>query len=51
MKAIARINDFSWNTSIWYDKKEEAHLLPIKQEVRKINLLKQSDLVDVVIYV
>ncbi len=51
MKATARINDHSWNTSIWYDKKEGAYLLPIKQEVRRINLLKQSDLVDVAIYV
>lgn len=47
MKAIARINDFSWNTSIWYDKKEEAYLLPLKSSDRMEVGLFAGDLVRV----
>ena len=47
MKAIARINDHSWNTSIWYDKKEGAYLLPLKSSVRSEVGLFAGDLVSV----
>jgi hypothetical protein len=35
MKATAKIDEFEWKTSIWYDTKHETYLLPIKAEVRK----------------
>lgn len=35
MKADAIINDFSWNTSIWFDSKLKLYILPVKAEVRK----------------
>ncbi|WP_299626650.1 DUF1905 domain-containing protein [uncultured Tenacibaculum sp.] len=35
MKAIAKINEVEWNTSIWFDKKNETYLLPLKADIRK----------------
>ncbi len=35
MKAIAKINEVEWNTSIWFDKKNEIYLLPLKADIRK----------------
>lgn len=35
MKASATIGKFEWNTAIWFDKKWNTYLLPIKTEIRK----------------
>ena len=35
MKATAAINHIKWDTAIWFDKKRNTYLLPIKAEVRK----------------
>lgn len=42
MKALACICDKSWETSIWFDKKENTYILPIKAAVRKNLLLKEG---------
>ncbi|GMQ30853.1 DUF1905 domain-containing protein [Algoriphagus confluentis] len=35
MKATAQIGDVSWDTAIWFDKKHDTYLLPLKAEIRK----------------
>lgn len=35
MKVTARIGSLQWETAIWYDRKHQTYLLPIKAEVRK----------------
>ena len=35
MKVTARIGGSEWQTSIWFDTKQAAYLLPIKAAVRK----------------
>jgi len=47
MKAIAIIEDLSWNTSIWFDTKADNYLLPVKSAIRKKLLLKDNDVLKV----
>lgn len=42
MKASAIINNQEWNTSIWFDKKKNTYILPIKASIRKNLLLKEG---------
>jgi len=35
MKVVAKIGDSEWKTSIWFDKKHDTYLLPVKAEIRK----------------
>ncbi len=35
MKASARIGELEWETAIWFDRKRQSYLLPIKAEIRK----------------
>ncbi len=35
MKAVALIGNSQWDTAIWFDKKQNTYLLPIKATVRK----------------
>ncbi len=35
LKAIALIAGVQWETAIWFDTKQRAYLLPLKQEIRK----------------
>jgi hypothetical protein len=35
LKATAKIGKTEWKTSIWFDTKQNAYLLPLKAEVRK----------------
>ena len=35
MKATAQIGELSWDTAIWFDKKQNTYLLPLKAEIRK----------------
>lgn len=35
LKAAAKIGGSEWKTAIWFDKKHQTYLLPIKAEVRK----------------
>ncbi len=34
MKARAVIGKLEWNTAIWYDRKKNTYLLPIKADIR-----------------
>ena len=45
MKALAIIEDLTWNSSIWLDTKSDCYLLPVKSEIRKKLSLKEEDLV------
>ncbi len=47
MKASARIKEFEWDTAIWFDKKRDTYLLPLKAAIRKKAHLKPDDLVTV----
>ena len=51
LKVSAVINNLSWDTAIWFDKKHETYLLPIKATVRKKNNLKLDDVIKVTIIV
>lgn len=33
MKAVAKISDHSWDTSIWFDSKSKLYVLPLKSEI------------------
>ena len=35
LKTKARVGNYAWKTSIWFDKKNNTYLLPFKAEVRK----------------
>jgi hypothetical protein len=35
LKALVKINNNSWNTSIWFDTKADSYLLPVKSVIRK----------------
>ena len=35
MKATATIEKEEWETAIWFDKKQDTYLLPIKADIRK----------------
>ena len=35
MKSSATIAGISWETAIWFDKKHQTYLLPLKAEIRK----------------
>ena len=49
MKSNAIINDIEWETAIWFDKKHDTYLLPIKSDIRKRNSLNENDIVDLTI--
>ena len=49
MKSTAKIKNSEWKTAIWFDKKHNTYLLPIKSEVRKKNSLKENDQIEVTI--
>ena len=42
MKVSAIINELQWETSIWFDKKMNTYILPIKAEIRKNLSLKEG---------
>lgn len=43
MKATVFLESLTWKTSIWFDKKHDTYLLPIKSDVRKKLNLKIND--------
>jgi hypothetical protein len=51
LKAIAEINRIEWNTAIWYDTKSETYLLPLKNEIRKKNILDVGKSIEVTIWI
>jgi len=51
MKASAEINGQRWETSIWFDKKTETYLLPIKAVIRKNLKLKEGMIISPSIFI
>ncbi|MEQ8624603.1 MAG: DUF1905 domain-containing protein [Vicingaceae bacterium] len=49
MKATAQVNWSSWDTAIWFDKKHNTYLLPLKADIRKKAGLQLGDRVEVTI--
>lgn len=47
IRVKATINDFSWETSIFPDKKSNSYLLPVKAEIRKKANISAGDQVNV----
>ncbi|MEQ8518588.1 MAG: DUF1905 domain-containing protein [Cytophagales bacterium] len=51
MKAIAKIRDLEWKTSIWFDSKRQCYVLPIKAEIRKKLSLKEKDQLKIELFI
>ena len=51
MKASARVQDITWDTAIWFDKKKDTYLLPIKADIRKKAKLIPESMLSVDIYI
>ena len=49
MKATASVNQLEWDTAIWFDKKHDTYLLPIKAEIRKKAKLELNQIMEVCI--
>ena len=49
MRVIARINNMEWNTAIWFDKKMNTYILPVKAEIRNKGKLHKDDNLSVMI--
>lgn len=49
MKATAFTGHSSWQTAIWYDTKLQTYLLPVKNEIRKKELLVEGKEVKIVL--
>jgi Domain of unknown function (DUF1905) len=50
MKAWAEIGKSQWETAIWFDKKQDTYLLPLKVEIRKSEALEREEEISVVIW-
>ncbi len=46
MKASACIGNSVWETAIWFDRKRNTYLLPLKAEIREKQGLKTGDQID-----
>jgi hypothetical protein len=51
LKALAKIGNTEWKTSIWFDTKRQVYLLPIKAEVRKKESIKLNKILKLEIWV
>lgn len=51
MKAKASIKQLEWNTAIWFDKKRNTYLLPIKADIRKKLVLEANQVLELSIFV
>lgn len=49
MKATAKIGKSEWDTAIWFDKKHETYLLPLKAEIRKKEKLELDEKYNIII--
>ncbi len=47
MKATAEVKEFEWDTAIWFDKKHNTYLLPLKTDIRKKASLELDDTIAV----
>jgi hypothetical protein len=51
MKAIIKIGNSEWQTSIWFDTKHDTYILPIKAEIRKKENIEIDKDVEVSVFV
>ena len=51
MKATLQVGNSEWKTSIWFDKKNDTHILPLKAEIRKKEKIVMDKEVQVIIWV
>ncbi len=51
MKTVALVNGIQWNTSIWFDKKKNRYLLPMRADIRKSAHLKLDDTINVDLFI
>jgi hypothetical protein len=51
MKATAQIGTSRWDTAIWFDKKRQTYLLPIKAEIRRKEGLEKDVEIQTIIWV
>lgn len=51
MKASANVNGLKWDTAIWFDKKLDTYLLPIKADIRRKASLNSDDKISVSIII
>lgn len=46
LRVKAKIGNIAWRTSIFYDRRSETYLLPVKKEIRKKEDILEGDLVN-----
>jgi hypothetical protein len=51
MKATVQVGNSEWKTSIWFDKKNGTHILPLKAEIRKREIIGMDNEIQVIIWV
>ena len=51
MKACASLLDLKWDTAIWFDKKRNTYLLPLKAEIRNQANLRDGDEIDIRLWI
>lgn len=51
LKSEATIGKTSWKTSIWFDTKADAYLLPIKAEVRKKESMQEGSQTQITLHI
>jgi hypothetical protein len=51
LKATVKIGKTEWKTSIWFDTKQNAYLLPLKAEVRKKEKIEIDKMIKVTVWV
>jgi hypothetical protein len=51
MKIVAQIGETKWNTAIWFDRKQNTYLLPIKAKIRSKNQLNITDSTEIIIWI
>lgn len=47
LKATVKIGKTKWETSIWFDSKHEAYLLPVKTDIRKKGKMETGSILSV----
>ncbi len=51
MKACASLFELKWDTAIWFDKKRNTYLLPLKAEIRNQANLRDGDEIDIRLWI
>ena len=51
MKAVAQIRAEKWETTIWFDSKQERYYLPVKAEIRKKTQLVLDQTIEMTLWV